>query len=70
MMCGNEWCVIAAFVAGLIAGCTGTAWCIRFGLKAAYAVKHDTPSLPDSQPEPEDDIEAEMKMLERRDGKR
>lgn len=68
MMFGSEWIVILAFVAGLVVGCSGTAWCVRFGLKAAYAVKNNQPILPADKPE-DDDIEAELKMLKERDGR-
>jgi hypothetical protein len=67
-MFGSEWFLILAFVAGLVVGCAGTAWCVRFGLRAGYAVKHNEPILPTAKPE-EDDIEAELKMLKERDGK-
>lgn len=69
-MYGNDWFLILAFVAGLVMGCAGTAWCVRFGLRAGWSIKNNEPSLPGNKPEPEDDIEAEMKMLDRRDGKR
>jgi hypothetical protein len=69
MQYGSEIAVIMAFVAGLVAGCTGTAWCVRFGLRAGYAVKHNEPILPTAKPDEDDDIEAELKMLKERDGK-
>jgi hypothetical protein len=68
-MFGNEVIVIMAFVVGLIVGCAGTAWCVRFGLKAAYALKHNEPILPTAKADADDDIEAELKMLKERDGK-
>ena len=69
-MCGNEWFVILAFVTGLMVGCAGTAWCIRFGLKAAWAVKNNEPGLPETNSEPDDNMDAEFKMLDRMEGRR
>lgn len=69
MMFGNDWIMIATFVVGLMVGCAGTAWCVRFGIKAGYAIKHDKPIVATSKPESDDDMDAEFKMLDNLQGK-